>query len=256
MSATIKRKIDTRLDTIERRLNRPDLSEAVPELEGEIREDLRTVYREYTRLQQANSFEDWVVKELAGKAEDEDRDEPLCTCGDQLCPVRNGEVPKTRNRRVLTQTVGFRERLNSWKRGHVGDPKALNEAMESYSDQYADILTRLSEVRGKVGRAIRIAASDDGEDRLSPGSHPAASRSTPTVDGEAATDGGAAAEAETDIAEDRIGDGPQADLSEVWGHLLTPDWECLRCGKAFAPEGPKDLDAVREADCEPMDGQE
>lgn len=185
MSETLRRKIDGRLDTIERRLNRPDIEGT--NIETEVREDLRDIYRKYARLEEEDSFEDYVVEYLSKETEREGREEPLCTCGDQLCPIRDGKVPRTRNKRILTGTEPFRERLRGWKRDHPGEPKALNEALNAYTDQYADIISDLAVVRGKVGAAIRQVAGDGDRDPLAGGSPE--TRSPPTEE-TAATDGG------------------------------------------------------------------
>lgn len=179
----IQAKIEGRLDTIERRLNRPEISGRIEE---EIRDDLKQVYQRYAKLEQPRALER-VVKAHLASAIESDRDEPPCTCTDQLCPIRNGKLPPTRTSDILTETDSMKKRLESWERDHTGDPVALREGFEKYANQYAEILTNISRIRGKIGRAIRVA-NGDGEDSLSATDSPA---SNPTGGvGQTATDGG------------------------------------------------------------------
>jgi len=150
--------IENRLEVVERRLNRPDIPAGA---EARIEEDLRDIYQRYARLTDKNAFEDHIVRVLSERT---DEGTQMCTCSDQLCPIREGKVPPTPNHAVMTGGSDFREQLKRWKRSHPGNPVALEAAMDSWSDEFADLLVDIGKVKGDLARVLRKEAAPDAPD--------------------------------------------------------------------------------------------
>lgn len=148
---TLSDKVDSRLTTIERRLDRPDIS---GEIEADIEDKLRDVYQRYSHLEQDDAFEDHVTSYIEREADRDDRETALCTCGDQLCPLRSGKVPNPGTRTFMTGNPSLRFRLNKWRHNHSGRAVVLEEALEEWSKEYADLLVDIAEIKGMIGRVV------------------------------------------------------------------------------------------------------
>lgn len=84
--------------------------------------------------------------------QDEQRDDPPCTCGDRWCDVKWGRLPKE-VKEAPTLEVGTRR----FHQSHDGRPNVLFEARDAYHDERGDLMA--------VVRKCRIALTN----RVHPG---------------------------------------------------------------------------------------
>ena len=133
------------------------------------------------RVLREGAYEDFVLAHVQREAErftsdDGERTEPLCSCRDTECPMKQRTLPAH-----LQEADSIDAGIRAFRQEHRGNPRVLGEAQQAWGNLVADIEQDHREIM--LHLSDETIPADAGTDET-PATSPAADRSTTDTDTE------------------------------------------------------------------------
>lgn len=150
----LRRNIDRKLSRIESLLNRPSIDSSV---QRDAEKEMRDVYAELLALESDQAFINHVseyVREQYEAYQRGDRDEPLCSCRNPCCHVKNGEVPPQLRRRGSGMILS-RDPMTLVSEYIQDHPQAtvMHELVQAWNEREGELYHDLGRIHGRLEEA-------------------------------------------------------------------------------------------------------
>lgn len=130
---------------------------APPELDAWINERLVEVRKKRLKIQRDNAYRRFLIRHVKDEYRERDqRDEPLCHCGNN-CPLLRGEVPP----QVLAAD-SLQRGIEDYTMTHPAHPQVLYEADDAWRETKAEVITELQRI-WTAAKNQRIPDADGGD---------------------------------------------------------------------------------------------
>jgi hypothetical protein len=131
-----------------------------PEVEEDVREELSQLGSELVDLQRDGALTrhyKTVIDREVKRFEDNERSDPLCSCGDVLCPVRQGDIPaEVKMASGPFSRVSEEQALRDWMNQHQQTFSSDVEnwpprvAYDEYAERFADLYSALTDLYARL----------------------------------------------------------------------------------------------------------
>lgn len=152
--------MDRRIKQLEEDIRNNWARDLDPEVEDWCTDRLAEIRTDKRMLEGKRAFEHFVIDHISDEKEklnDNERDEPLCTCANH-CPLIQGKIPA-----AVRLEDSFDDGVRRYKQEHIGRPTALIEAYREWEATIARVETELERIKTAM-IADRIPGSSQAGD--------------------------------------------------------------------------------------------
>lgn len=154
--------IDGLVEDIDRHMER---GEAGPDaaVRSEVNEAFGDLYGEIVELRGDDAYHDFLLSFVAREVEkfrtpaadhgyDDNREDPVCTCNDIQCELKQGRLP------VEVRSADDYDRgIRAFRQDHRGHPRVLDEAQAAWRDKRGRVVTELRDMVVALGTDHSLA---------------------------------------------------------------------------------------------------